>query len=622
MRLSLKTKQVAGVTIIVGLALVVVNALYLARIARISLEESQSRGELLARTVYQAATEAAFPQASVEALQQSASVRVLVEAGMAFSENVTYVAITDAEGRAIVHSSPVLVGEPLPPAEELAALIGGGPMAHLRAIYSDSTFEVRERLVAGDEGGGSREFGAIRVGLSMLLVRENLREAMEPTLWTLLAAVLASLAVATLFAQWLLRPIHVLRSGLTRLGRGESGVKLDLPGGDEFGDLGESFNTLSAELSAARTTLADHPAGLESLVDRLEDAVAIFGPGGEVMFANRSMRPLLGGGSGAPQPLASGHPLRPVVSRALAGEAPEGSVTVSLPVGEGDPSSFEVTAHPIADRQGRHVGAMLMARNVEYLTEVQSTLRYSRKLAALNRLLAGVAHEVKNPLNAMTIHLELLKQKLTGRSRRPEVTASVGGGTAAAVAVPPPLDVPSVMKHVTIISDEIRRLDTAVQGFLKFSRPEELALAPVGLWGVCDDVVRVMGAEAQAAGVTIDNACPADLPDVYADQAMLRQAVLNLALNAVQAMPNGGTLRFAARRTPSRTVELTVSDTGQGIEPEALARIFDLYFTTKAGGTGLGLSMVYRTVHLHDGTIEVESTPGHGTTFRLRLPQA
>ena len=93
-------------------------------------------------------------------------------------------------------------------------------------------------------------------------------------------------------------------------------------------------------------------------------------------------------------------------------------------------------------------------------------------------------------------------------------------------------------------------------------------------------------------------------------------------LNAVQAMPRGGTLRFDARRGPARTVELSVSDTGVGIEPDALARIFDLYFTTKAGGTGLGLSMVYRTVHLHDGTIEVESTPGHGTTFRLRLPRA
>ncbi len=621
MRLSLKAKQVAGVTTIVLLAMVVVNALYLARIARISLEESQSRGELLARTVYQAATTAAAatgaPVSTTEALQRSDGVRVLVEAGMAFSENVTYVVITDTEGRAIVHSSPVLVGEPLAPAEELATVIAGGAPAHLRAIYSDRTFEVRERLVADDGPGGLREFGAIRVGLSMLLVRENLREAMAPTLWTLLGAVLLSLAVATVFAQWLLRPIHVLRSGLTRLGRGESGVKLDLPGGDEFGDLGETFNTLSAELSAARDTLADQPAGLESLVDRLEDAVAIVGPAGEVMFANRSMREVLAAGGHSQLP--DGHPLREVVAQAIASKASAGPVTVALPQPGGEAADFQVSAHPIADRRARQVGVMLSARNVGYLTEVQSTIRYSRKLAALNRLLAGVAHEVKNPLNAMTIHLELLRQKIVGRPRRADGGAGAAAGAAEGA---PPVDVPAVMKHVTVIGDEIRRLDTAVQGFLKFSRPEELAPSPVGLWGLCDDVARVVGAEAQAAGVTIENACPADLPDVYGDQPMLRQAVLNLALNAVQAMPRGGTLRFDARRGPVRTVELSVSDTGVGIEPDALARIFDLYFTTKAGGTGLGLSMVYRTVHLHDGTIEVESTPGHGTTFRLRLPRA
>lgn len=614
MRLSLKAKQVAGVTTIVGLALVVVNALYLARIARISLEESQSRGELLARTVYQAATTTAGPQATAEALQRNDGIRVMVEAGMVFSENVTYVAITDTAGRAIVHSSPVLVGEPVPPAEELSTVIAAGLLAHLRAIYSDGTFEVRERLVAND-GTGAQEFGAIRVGLSMLLVRENLREAMAPTLWTLLGAVLLSLVVATAFAQWLLRPIHVLRSGLTRLGRGESGVTLDLPGGDEFGDLGASFNTLSAELSAARSSLADHPARLESVVDRLEDAVAIVGPAGEVMFANRSMREVLGGGEGPPQ-VPDDHPIRPLLSRALASKGSEGPVMLTVMQPTGHSANLQVSAHAIADRRGRHIGAMINARNVGYLTEVQSTLRYSRKLAALNRLLAGVAHEVKNPLNAMTIHLELLKQKLSGRGRRPVADQPTADTPA------PAFDVPGVLKHVSIISDEIRRLDTAVQGFLKFSRPEELALGPVGLWGICDDVTRVMGAEAHAAGVRIENACPPDLPDVYADQAMLRQAVLNLALNAVQAMPSGGTLRFAARRVAARVLELAVTDTGVGIEPEALAKIFDLYFTTKAGGTGLGLSMVYRTVHLHDGTIEVESTPGHGTTFRLRLPQA
>ena len=619
MRLSLKTKQVAGVTLIVAMAMTVVNALYLARIARISLEESQKRGELLARGVYQAATEAARPEALQASLKESRAVRVLAEAGMAYSENVTYVVITDPEGHAIVHSTPSLEGEMVAPAEQLSAVIAAGTLAHLRAIYSDRMFEVRDTLLFEEGNGEARPFGFIRVGLSMLLVRENLREEMEPTLLTLLGTVLLALVVATSFAQWLLRPIHVLRSGLTRLGQGEFGVKLELEGSDEeFADLGKSFNTLSAELSAARTSQSDHPARLESVVDRLEDAVAIVSATGEVMFANRGMRELLGDSAQGVM-LPATHPLRAPLDRALQQRESEGPVSLSLPMVSGQEADFLINVHPISDRRGRFIGAMLMARNVAYLTQVQSTIRYSRKVAALSRLLAGVAHEVKNPLNAMTIHLELLKQKLSvAQARRAAVDAQGSVATAEGVR----LDVPGVLKHTGVISDEIKRLDNVVQGFLKFTRPEELALAPVALHAVCDDVARVIEPEAHAQGVEVRNSCGTDVPAVYADRGMLRQAIMNLALNAVQAMPGGGTLTFETHRMPGRMVELAVRDTGEGIPPDHLARIFDLYFTTKHEGSGIGLSMVYRTVHLHDGTIEVESTLGHGTTFRLTLPQA
>jgi two-component system sensor histidine kinase AtoS len=109
---------------------------------------------------------------------------------------------------------------------------------------------------------------------------------------------------------------------------------------------------------------------------------------------------------------------------------------------------------------------------------------------------------------------------------------------------------------------------------------------------------------------------------VQVDRAMLRQAFLNLALNAIDAMPGGGRLSLRARPVEDQQVQVDVADTGIGIEPEHLGRIFDLYFTTREQGSGLGLSMVYRTVQLHDGTIDVESTPGRGATFRVRLPRA
>jgi signal transduction histidine kinase len=294
-----------------------------------------------------------------------------------------------------------------------------------------------------------------------------------------------------------------------------------------------------------------------------------------------------------------------------------GTTETGEPAAAGEPAEkaepFErmLMSHAIQDSSGRFLGAMLVARNLGYLSQVHSTLNYSRKLAALGRLMAGVAHEVKNPLNAMTIHLELLKQKLS--AVREPITVPAGAGPARSV---------DLSKHVNVIADEIRRLDQVVVGFLKFARPDELKLQPVRLDTMVSDVVTTVTPEAERHRVTVKVDCPPALPPINADPGMLRQALLNLALNACQAMPDGGTLRIAARAAARLRVEIDVEDTGHGIPPEHLSRIFDLYFTTKERGSGIGLSMVYRIVQLHDGEVEVQSTPGMGTRFRLTLAQA
>jgi signal transduction histidine kinase len=249
---------------------------------------------------------------------------------------------------------------------------------------------------------------------------------------------------------------------------------------------------------------------------------------------------------------------------------------------------------------------------------VRSTLQYSRKLASLGRLLAGVAHEVKNPLNAMTIHLELLKNKLEQRAARERTAAVAAGGGDVATVVSPP----AAMKHVDIIAAEIRRLDHVMQDFLKFARPGEVKLEPIDVSSLLEDVARVIEPDAARNSVSVRVECDPHAPPINGDQGMLRQVFLNLALNACQAMPNGGSLRMTCRPLSVGRVEAVVEDTGQGIAPEHLDRIFDLYFTTKEKGSGIGLSMVYRIVQMHDGDIEVQSTLGAGTRFRLLLPAA
>ena len=592
MRLGIKAKQVAGVTLIVGLSVVALSGWYLSSLARVRLQESQVRAEMVANAVFHRIRDLVKPDVdTATALRTDDGLRAILESS-SYARSITYAAIVDVSGVAVAHSDSALVGAVVRPAGDLEALLGQGLVAQLRAIYTPGgrTFEIRRPLLMGTSA-----FGSIRVGVSTLLVRQDVADNVGPTLRTAVLVIVGSSLIAMLLAQVLLRPIHLIRSGLTRLGRGETGVTLDLPQQDEFGDLGASFNAVSARLAADRSRLAGQQSTFESVVEHLEDAVAMVSPAGELLFANHVMRAALppDRAAGAISALLpAGHPYRTLVEETIATGESRGPLTTAVPQLTGDRL---VLTHAIADRDGRLTSVMLVARNVEYLSQMQSTLTYSRKLAALGRLSAGIAHEVKNPLNAMMIHLALLREQLTE---------------------------PGTIQHVAVIEAEMRRLDEVVQGFLKFTRPEDLKLRPVSLAALLDEALPVIHAEAQARGVDVRVECPADLPPMSADPGMLQQALLNLALNACQAMPNGGRLRIAGSSIRGGLIEIVVEDTGAGIEPAQLDRIFDLYFTTKEHGSGIGLSMVYRTVQLHNGEIEVQSVPGRGTTFRVRLPVA
>ncbi len=423
MRLGIKGKQVLGVTTIVGAVVVILSVVFLARVASVSLDESRARADLLAKTIYQRAREvvAAGPE-PFAALKGDAGLRSIVESSV-YSRDVTYAAIVDTEGAAVVHADPSLERQTLPVGGDLSALLERPPMAQLLAIYSShgQNLELRQPLLLGD-----REIGSIRIGVSTLLIRQNLNASLGPALAISGAALGLSVFGAMLLAQLLLRPIHVIRSGLTRLGKGEFGVQLNLTEQDEFGELGTFFNTVSEQLSADRSQMAGQVANLESAVERLEDAVAIVNARGELLFVNPAMRTLMPAtvpGASLDALLPRNHSLRQLFEQTLVSRQSRGPLSAAF----GDSGERLVMTHAISDPKGDLVGIMMIARNLEYLSEVQSTVRYSRKLAALGRLSAGVAHEVKNPLNAMAIHLELLRQQFATRKLRPAVARPRSG---------------------------------------------------------------------------------------------------------------------------------------------------------------------------------------------------
>jgi signal transduction histidine kinase/PAS domain-containing protein len=585
--MSIKSRQVAGVTTLVVLIVTALSAYHLTTLARLSMQETASRGELLKQAIFQRAREV-VPTAKdpYAALRQDGGIRSLLDSSIGYSPNVSYAAITNKDGIAVAHSNAGDEGKPLAPQEDITTVLDRSGLSLLRTVYlSDNTYEAKQPLLFGDQ-----EFGTIRIGISTILVKSELRSAFRLALQSALVALILSTIVAILLAQWMLRPIHVIQSGLSRLGRGELDVRLDLPEA-EFKDLGSSFDAVSAQLSESRARSLSQATDFESIVENLEDAVALFSPEGRLMFCNPAMHTVL-------PDFAANDTVRAMVDRTLAARQPQGPTTAH----PHESSELMLITHPIDDGHGKFVGAMLVARNLAFMTQMHSTLNYSRKLAALGRLMAGVAHEVKNPLNAMTIHLELLKNKLARSADGPRTS--------------------DVDKHVDIIGKEIQRLDQVLNGFLRFARPDELKLQPTQLAGIISEVVTTVAPEAERLHVTVKHECPAGLPAVNADPAMLRQAILNLALNACQSMPSGGALRIVCREAARRRVEVDVEDTGVGIPPEHLGKIFDLYFTTKEHGSGIGLSMVYRIVQLHDGEVEVQSTPGSGTRFRLSFPAA
>ena len=228
------------------------------------------------------------------------------------------------------------------------------------------------------------------------------------------------------------------------------------------------------------------------------------------------------------------------------------------------------------------------------------------KAAFLVRLAAGLAHEIKNPLSTMAINLALLDEEWGGSRRAPGAPE------------PGPRE-QRCRKRVHTLQKEVRRLETIVEDFLRFARGGQINRAPADLCALVREVLEFVEPEDRVQGIRHHADLPAGLPLVMLDTGAFRQAVLNLFVNARQAMPDGGELIVRVERQ-GNFVELSVTDTGVGMTPEDMERCFELYYSTKKGGTGLGLSTTRRIVDEHDGTITVVSEKGRGTSFSIVLP--
>jgi len=618
MRLRLRTKLTLVMTALVLAMVAVVSAVFVARLATQVVRAANDRARFVAQEAFlqarhalaQAASQGLRPATNNpddtreyvrRALEDDPGLSALLDAAVGYSPSIDEVTIADSDGVALLSSDPSIQGRYVPRRLSLAALLQGRFLEQMAVLYGPPRlYEVDLPFTKS-----GKPFGDVRVGLSSALLRNELTPSLHKAGEMVLVALLVSTALAAFVSRATLAPLTAISKQLDRISAGQ----FDPPAppakglvgrGDELGQVSQKITRVGQQLRGVHEIFSSLRENLDQVMGGLEDGLILFTRDSRAVMVSPAAEKFLGASaseflgrcaeeifppeSALRQALRlDGQQFETVAAAEAQIETPQGSKRVS------------VSVQPI-EEGGTRMGALVTLRDLDSLESIHTQLQVSERLAAMGRVTAGVAHEVKNPLNSMRLWLENLRESLSHE----QVDAR---------------------QAVHVLDKEIDRLDTVVKRFLDFTRPVEVHLEETQLTELLEDVLRVAGPQLQRAHVQVAQLLPADVPRVYVDRALLKQAVLNLVLNAAQAMENGGQLRLMLSRRGDMA-EIAVGDTGCGIAPENRQKIFQLFFTTRPGGSGIGLASAFRIVQLHNGSIDFSSEPGRGTTFRIELPLA
>lgn len=273
---------------------------------------------------------------------------------------------------------------------------------------------------------------------------------------------------------------------------------------------------------------------------------------------------------------------------------------------------LSINVVPLVDAR-KIKGALIYIEDITERRKVESRLRRAENLASLTTLAAGVAHEIKNPLGSISIHLQLLLKALKKISDTECSldTCPVGDQISASIK--------KTRKYVSIINEEVDRLNSIVVDFLFAVRPLALELREGDINKIIKQLVEFVTPEMKQSNINFNLYLEEKLPTMLMDERLIKQSLLNLIKNAQAAMPDGGTLTITTNCVDNE-IKIQITDTGIGIKKDIIPKIFEPYFTTKESGTGLGLTQVYKIIREHQGEITVSSKPKKGTCFEIVLP--
>jgi len=612
--MTLKAKLTLGSVLLATSIVGLISAVDLGNIMQIEFDSTLDRADLVKSQATEAVKEAVNRQRNIpmhEALRDSAlteKLRRLVTASKAVLE----IALVEPDTNRILGDTldHRLDNIAIPQNPDFRQLVKGtGWLAKVRVLMRRDVqyYQLQNSLGATPD----KPLLYVRVIVVPSLIRNEMIPTLKQNADIAIISVIGAVFLTLLFSTVAFRPLGHIGHMLDMVARGEfesENLASDKTATDELSVMASKVSLLGQRLRGAQYEVSDLRGNIDRLLQDLEDAVFIFNRERRLVFASGSVEKFRGKDRADLPGLTISDVFPPSTTLGLLiGQASQTSRTVRnrrVPLGVPgeNPAGPAVVLlsvdilESLPGATGPGSGLLVRLRDPEAQRKIGRELQTADRLSAISRVSGGVAHEVKNPLNAILLHVEVARAKLAR------------GDT-------------DVAPQMEIISREILRLDRVVKTFLDFTRPVELNLRNVPAQELVSEIVDLARPQADAARIQIDVQQEAEGVEIRVDRDLLKQAVLNVVVNAMQAMPDGGKLRFESSAT-EETAEIRVSDTGPGIPQELREKIFSLYFTTRKEGSGIGLAMTFRIVQLHDGTIDFTSEPGKGTTFLIRLPIA
>ncbi|MEZ2345850.1 ATP-binding protein [Terriglobus sp. RCC_193] len=614
--MRLRYKLIAATLLFTFTLTVVLSLVFLSEILRERIAQTESSNSVLVHQMLSATRtalqnglrdhpptetgEQALQTAIEYALQNDDALAETLNGFVRYSPSIQDAYLADANGRVLVSSDPALLNAQQPHRRDFSLVTTASLLEKRALLFGDP--ETLDMSLPMERNG--QPFLTAHLGVRSTLLRNAYAPWLRDAAMICVFALAGALLVAAALSAAAMRPLEDISRELDVLS-GTSGVETEeTQNSDAVQRVSSSISRLDERIRTSEQTRTEMASNLNSMLQTLKDGVMLIDADLRVIMASEAMHHFLPPGKDAElgAPLTDIFPRNTAIGALLADLVTERRSVRSQPVVLADGRTVELSFDYFP---GNAPGALLTLHDVAAQEELEREIEVARRMASIGRLTAGVGHEVKNPINAMVVHLELLRSKL-------------------ASGAPPD----GAQRHVDVLSSEMGRLDRVVQTLADFSRPMEPRFQEQDLLPIVQAVVQLVAGEAEKANIAISIAegTPGSSLRVVADAELLRQALLNIVLNSMQAMPEGGAIHIQLSRERGSAV-ISIRDTGTGISPDKLDRIFDLYFTTKPTGSGIGLALTYRIVQLHRGVIAVASdadaaSTTHGTIFTLRLPLA